>query len=80
MSRITLNTNSPTLLGHAKHERPALLWVQIGICEHQQALILVEVDILLQIVEDLACVELANLGVRPNSRLDNFLLVENAQI
>ena len=32
MTRITLNADLPALFRHSKHERPAILWVQISIC------------------------------------------------
>lgn len=39
MPRVRLNANTPALLGHTEYERPAVLRVQVGVRQHQEALI-----------------------------------------
>ena len=73
MSRVALNANSPTLLRHSKNECPAILWIQVSICQHEQALILLKLNIRFQVVKYLARVELLHFGVGPDTRLHNFL-------
>ena len=43
---ITLDTNSPRLLCHSKDECPTILGVQICVGQDQEALILLELDVL----------------------------------
>ena len=79
MPRITLNAYSPTLFRHTKNEGPTFFWIQVGVCEHQEALIAVQFDVLLQIVEDLASMILLYLGVGSHSGLYGSFLLENIQ-
>lgn len=77
MSSIALNTNSPRLLCHSKDESPSLLRVQVSVGEDEETLILVEFDILLQIIKDLASVKLLDFGVVPYPRGDNTPVLKN---
>lgn len=45
MPRIALNANSPTLLRHSEHKRPAVLRVQVCVGQHEQALVLLQLDV-----------------------------------
>lgn len=71
---ITLNTDSPALLGHSKHKCPPIFRIQVRIGKHKQTLILLQLNISLQIIEDLARVELFHLGIWANPSLYDFLL------
>ena len=79
MSCVRLNTNAPALLGHAEDECPAIFGIQVRIREHQEALIMAKFDILLEIVKDLARMELLDARVRPNPSLNNLLLLKHGQ-
>lgn len=76
MPRVALDADSPALLGHSKNESPALLWVQIGIGQYQQALILLQPYILLQIIEKLPSMKLPHPRIRANSGLYYLLLIQ----
>jgi len=39
MSRITLDANSPALLGHAEDESPPVFGVEVGVGQHQETLV-----------------------------------------
>lgn len=79
MPCIALNANSPTLLRHSKDKRPAVLRVQVGICEHEEALVLLELNIRFQVVKYLTSVELFHFCVWSDTRLDNFLSFKNVK-
>lgn len=79
MSRVRLNANTPALLGHSKDERPAVLRVQVCVREHQKALIVAEFDILLEVVKDLASMELFDPRVGSHSSRHYLLLLEHGQ-
>jgi hypothetical protein len=46
VSSITLDTDSPALLGHSKYEGPSIFRVQVSIGKYQEALVLFEVNML----------------------------------
>ena len=79
MPCVTLNANSPTLLCHSKDKRPAVLRVQVGICKHEEALVLLQLNIRFQVVKYLTSVELLHFCVRSDSSLDNFLSFKNVK-
>jgi hypothetical protein len=76
VSGIALNTNSPALLGHAENEGPSLLRVEVGIRQHQEALILAKLYILLEVFENLASVELFHFSVTADSGVHDTLLLK----
>ena len=67
VTSITLNTDSPALLGHAENKRPSLFRVEVCICKHEQALARSNLDILPQVLKELPCVVLLYLGIVPYS-------------
>jgi hypothetical protein len=79
MTCIALNANSPALFGHSKHECPSLLGIKISICQHKQALVLPQLDVLLEIFENLASVELFHFGVSPDPSLHDALVLQLIQ-
>ena len=76
MPCIALDAYPPALLGHSENKSPALLWVQIGIRQHQEALILFQPNILLQVIEKLASMKLPHSCIRTDSWLYDLLLVK----
>lgn len=70
MPRITLNADSPALLGHAKHKSPPFFGVQVSIRKHQQTLMIVQLNIRLQVLKDVASIILLHFGVFAYSRFD----------
>jgi len=76
MPCIALNANSPTLLSHTEDKGPAVLRVQIRICEHKQALILLQLNIRFQVVEDLASMDLLYFSIWSYPRLNYLLFLE----
>lgn len=69
MTRIALNTDAPTLLGHAEDEGPAVFRVQVGVRQHEQALVLIKFHVVFQILENVASVELLHASVTTYTRL-----------
>ena len=67
MPRIALDTYPPTLFRHSKNKCPAFFRIKVGVRQHQEALVAVQFDVLLQVVEDLASMELFHFGVSPYS-------------
>ena len=63
VSRVGLDADSPRLLGHTKYERPTILGIEVSVGQHQQALVLLEPQVLLQVFEYLASVILLDFGV-----------------
>ena len=80
VSSVGLDADPPAALGHAKDESPAFFGVQIGVGEHQEALILTQLDAMLQVFEDLAGVELLHFGVLSDSGGNNLLTLQLGQI
>jgi hypothetical protein len=80
MSGITLNADSPTLLGHSKHECPPVLGVEISIRKDEQALVIRKLDVLFQVVEDLPCMILLHSRVCSDSSCHHFILGQLRQI
>jgi len=75
VSCVTLDTYSPTLFGHTKHESPSIFWVEISISQHQKTLILFELNMLLKIFEYLTSMKLLNFCICPYpSCHDSFTL------
>jgi len=80
VASVALDANAPALLGHAEDEGPALLGVEVGVGEHEQALILSKVDVVLEVVEDVPGVVLLNACVGPHARLYDIKLLQLPQI
>ena len=80
MAGITLDANPPALLGHPKHKRPPLLRIEVGVGEHQKALVLSQLDVVLQVVEYLTGVVLLHPSVRPDSSTYDFQLFEGFEV
>ena len=72
---VTLNTNPPALLGHSKNKSPAIFGIEVRISEHQQALVILKLDIFLEIVKYMPCMELLYLGIRSNPGADYLFLL-----
>ena len=79
MPSIALNANTPALLRHTEDEGPAVLGIQVGIGQHEQALILLQLDIGFQVVEYLARMELFHFSVWSHASLNDFLLFEHVE-
>ena len=47
VASVALDAYPPALLSHSEDEGPALFWVQVGIREDQEALVLLQFDIIL---------------------------------
>ena len=75
VSCITLYADPPTLFGHSEYEGPPFFWVQVSVCENQQALILLQIDISLEVVKYLPSMKLFDTRIRSDSSLYNFLLL-----
>lgn len=73
VSRVALDANFPTLLGHSKDEGPTIFGVQIGVRQYEKTLILVQQNILLEVLEDLSSVILLDFGVSANPGSNNPL-------
>ena len=71
MSCIALNANTPALLGHAEHEGPAVLRVQVCVRQDEQALVLSQLHVILEILKNLSSVELLHAGITSDARLDD---------
>ena len=69
MSCITLDANSPRLLGHSEYKSPSFFWIKVGVCQDQETLVLFQTDILFKIIENQTSMKLSNISVRSNSRL-----------
>ena len=80
VSGVALDADPPTLLSHAKDEGPTFLGIEICVREHKQTLMVLELYVLLQVVEDLTCVELFYFCIWPNSGLDNALFLKHFQV
>ena len=80
MSSVWLDADAPTTLGHSKHESPTLFRIQVGICQDEEALVLLEPDILFQVFEDLTCMELLHFSVSSNTRGDYLFALELREI
>ena len=76
MPSIALDADPPALLGHPEDESPAILGVEVGVGQHQQALVLLQLDIFLQVIEDMPSMELLDLGIRTHPRVYYFLLLK----
>ena len=68
---VTLDADPPALLGHPEHEGPAILGVQVGVGEHEQALAGAQFDAFLKIFEDLPSVILLDFSVLSDPGLDD---------
>lgn len=66
---VALDANTPALLRHTEDESPAVLRVQVGVRQHEQALVLLQQHVVFQILEDLPCVELLHASVASDPRL-----------
>lgn len=73
VSGITLNANSPTLLGHSKDKGPTVFWIKVSIGEYKQALVLLKLNVLLQVIKNLPSMELFHSCVRSHPSLHNLL-------
>ena len=79
VSRVTLNANSPALLGHSEDKSPPILRVEIGVGQHQEALVIFQFNVFLKVVKYMACMKLLDFGIWTNSGANYFLLFENGQ-
>lgn len=79
VSSIALDADLPALFCHSKHKGPAIFGIQICISKHKKTLILLQLYVGLQIIKDLASMELLHFCVRTNSCLYNFLFFKNIQ-
>lgn len=79
MAGIALDADAPTLLGHAEHEGPPIFRIQVCIRQHEQTLVLPQLNILLEVFKYLPSVKLLDLGVVPHPRLDNSFLFKDGQ-
>ena len=70
---VALDADSPALLGHTEHEGPAVLRVEVGVGEHEQALVLLELHVVFEVLEYLPGVELLHAGVAAHSGLYHAL-------
>lgn len=80
VASVRLDADAPAALGHAEDERPAVLRVQVGIREHQKALVSAQADVRLEVLKDLACMELLDLGVVTHASRHDLLALELGQI
>ena len=78
--RVTLDADPPALLCHAEHECPTVLWIEVGVGEHEQALILLELHIILKVLKYLPSVELLDAGVGADAGLDDASPLQFRQI
>lgn len=58
VSSVALDADAPALLGHSEDESPTVLRVQIGIGQYEEALILLQLHIVFEVLKDLPCMEL----------------------
>ena len=72
VASVRLDADAPAALGHAEDERPAVLRVQVGVRQHEQALVLPQPQIILQILKYLPGVVLLHFGVRADAGRDDF--------
>ena len=80
VSSITLDTDSPALLGHPKYKGPSIFRVQVSIGKHQKALVLFEVDMLFKVFKYLSCMELFDSCIHPHPCLHYTLTLELIQV
>ena len=76
MPCVTLYTDSPALLGHSEHKSPAILRIQVGIGQHQEALVRFKLNVCFEVIKNLSGMKLLDPGIRPYTCLDYFLLFE----
>lgn len=69
---VGLDADAPAALGHPEDERPPVLRVQVGVRQHEQALVLPQPQIILQILKYLPGVVLLHFGVRADAGRDDF--------
>ena len=60
---IRLDADAPVALTHTKYERPVILGIEINIGQHQQALVLLKLQVLFKVIEYLASVILLDFEV-----------------
>ena len=70
---VALDADSPALLGHTEDEGPTVFRVEVCVGQHEQALVLLEMHVVLQVLEDLPGVELLHSSVATHSCLDHAL-------
>lgn len=70
---VALDADSPALLGHTEDKGPTVLRVQVGVREHEQALVLLEQHVVFQVLEYLPSVELLHSSVATHSCLNYTL-------
>ena len=68
MSCIALNAYAPALLRHAEDKGPAILGVEVCVCQYKKALILIKLNVAFQIFKNLPCMKLLNFCIAPHSR------------
>lgn len=73
MACVTLNTDLPALLRHSKHKCPAVLGIQISVCEYKEALVISQLDVLLQVVKYVSSMVLFDSCVLSYTRSDSAL-------
>ena len=69
---VGLDADAPAALGHPEDEGPPVLRVQVGVRQHEQALVLPQPQIILQILKYLRGVVLLHFGVRADAGRDDF--------
>ena len=79
MPRVALNANSPTLLRHSKDKCPAIFRVEVGIRQHKQALVLLQLNIGFQVIKNLTSVELLHFSVGSHTCLHYLLPFKNIE-
>ena len=77
MPRVRLDADAPGLFSHAEHEGPAVFRIEVGIGENQQTLVVAQFDVLLKVIENLPRMELFHSRIRPDTCLNNFLLLKS---
>ena len=75
---IRLDAHAPAALSHAKYERPTIFGIEVSIGQHQHALVLLELQVLMQVVANLANVILLNFFA--NACLHNFASFQLGQV
>lgn len=77
VASVTLDADTPALLSHSKDEGPSVFGVQVGIGEHQQTLVLFQLDVVLEVFKDHPRVELLDLSVLSHARGHNSLFFKH---
>ena len=67
VSGVALNTYAPALLRHAKDKGPTIFRIEVCICHHEEALVLLKLDIAFQIFKNLPCMKLLHFCITTHS-------------